>query len=607
MPLSKIPPSTSTPNTRVLLYQLLRLANTRHLLAFVLSSGITLVAPLATAFFVGLLASQLINKDTNFHKILATLFALCVSMVISRIGDSLITNVRSSLTHAIDGKIRQAVRKLATDEMKPWEANSKDAAEDFRLVLDGWSTHTGGAAAVAQLGLAVRWCAAISATLILTTFSIYIGLLAFVGCSTIHLILRRQWSGSSGIRALAVNTKPLQKKSAQVGKILTSPTSAREVRIFNLSNYLLCEHERISLQRLNPIWDKRAHILRQQWAVVLIAIITAVLPLVWMTREVANGAISLSMFFFYIRVFVLLFNTSSLGIDPFIVENGSVAARAFIRLQKTDSFTTHSIINPQISLPHPPKIELQNVEFAYDPNKPPVLRGINLTISPGEKIAIVGLNGVGKSTLIRLIAGLEHAQAGDIKFAGISINNMDEKQLHKKLAVLLQDTAYLPLLHHQNISLYQYGREPLNGEALAKAISTAAANFVNNETTACEDQALQQPNLQLSGGQKQKLSLARTLYAAKQGAEIILLDEPTSHLDTEAEDAIYKKMMEDLASKTVLLVTHRLPLARHVDRVIVLSEGKIAEEGTHDELIERGGEYSNWYQLQSNLLQGERG
>lgn len=268
-----------------------------------------------------------------------------------------------------------------------------------------------------------------------------------------------------------------------------------------------------------------------------------------------------------------------------------------------------------------PAIILEHVSFTYPTTEKLILQDISLTISAGEKIAIVGINGAGKTTLMKLICGLLHPTSGRILLNGVDLETMDAEERYGYFSCTFQDVQFLPVSIRENISQ----EICLSNAAGTKTSETKKSKFGSSDTQIwhCLEQAgihkeiknlpkqldtlleknLQEDAIDFSGGQRQKLILARALY---RNAGALILDEPTAALDAIAENAIYEKYAEFAAGKTSFFVSHRLSSTRFCDRILLLDGGKIAEEGTHEELLAQQGIYAEMFEMQSKYYQEDQ-
>lgn len=249
------------------------------------------------------------------------------------------------------------------------------------------------------------------------------------------------------------------------------------------------------------------------------------------------------------------------------------------------------------ALPAYGDICLKNVEFTYPGNENPTLRGISCSIKNGEKIALVGFNGAGKSTLIKLLLRLYDPTSGEISYGGENIKNYPISVYRSCFGVLFQDYELIATDLGHNISAKN---EPIDTEKADKALKDSAfwdkfqalPNGYETQLTKEFDDSGFNP----SGGEKQKIALARVLYA---NAHIIILDEPSGALDPIAEYRLNKTVTELSREKTVIIISHRLSTTRFVDKIYMLADGQIIEEGTHELLMEQNGKYAEMFRLQS--------
>ncbi|WP_104491884.1 ABC transporter ATP-binding protein [Acinetobacter indicus] len=242
------------------------------------------------------------------------------------------------------------------------------------------------------------------------------------------------------------------------------------------------------------------------------------------------------------------------------------------------------------------EIKFENVSFAY--NDKNVIEQFNLTIRPGEKIGIVGRSGAGKSTLIQLLLHFYQINQGRILIDGQDIVDVTQDSLRKNIALVTQDTS---LLHRTVAENIKYGRPDASDEEMYAAVAKAKAEeFIPQLTDLRGKRGYEayvgERGVKLSGGQRQRIAIARVFL---KDAPILILDEATSALDSEVEAAIQSSLDELMQGKTVIAIAHRLSTIAQMDRLIVLDQGQIAEQGTHDELVALNGIYAHLWQRQT--------
>ncbi|HIS91643.1 MAG TPA: ABC transporter ATP-binding protein [Candidatus Alectryocaccomicrobium excrementavium] len=308
-----------------------------------------------------------------------------------------------------------------------------------------------------------------------------------------------------------------------------------------------------------------------------------------------------------------------IGVGDFVLYSGAIAGfGGFIssivgqfgllqdaseRLNDVRSFLEQSNApDPADPLPPPrgmPSIEFRDVCFSYD-GEHNVLDHLSFSLAPGERLALVGVNGAGKTTIVKLLCGLYAPDSGTILLGGVDAARLRRADRFALFSAVFQDVALFPFALAENVSLQPMWETDL--ERVASCLSRAGMG-------ACvQDGGLARPvsreisddGWNFSGGEQQKLLLARALY---KDAPIMVLDEPTSALDPIAESQIYEQFDQLARGKTALYISHRLASTRFCDRVLLLSGGRVREEGTHESLLRAGGEYAHMFQVQSQYYQ----
>lgn len=243
------------------------------------------------------------------------------------------------------------------------------------------------------------------------------------------------------------------------------------------------------------------------------------------------------------------------------------------------------------------ELQLEDVSFCYPESDTDIISHMNLTIRPGEKLAIVGLNGAGKTTLIKLLCGFLDPTEGRVLLNGHDIREFNRKDYYTLFTAVFQDFSRLQVTIAQNIaqSISGIDQDRITRCVDRAGLTQALAELPNGLDTML-GKIVGDDGIELSGGQLQRLMLARALY---KDAPILLLDEPTAALDPIAENEIYQKYNEMTHGRTSVYISHRVASTRFCDRIIFLADGNIAEEGSHDELMALGGGYCNLFNVQS--------
>lgn len=242
----------------------------------------------------------------------------------------------------------------------------------------------------------------------------------------------------------------------------------------------------------------------------------------------------------------------------------------------------------------PIEIRFEHVTFCYRPDEKAILSDFNLTIHPGEKIALIGANGAGKSTLIKLLCGLYEPTEGQIFLNNIPISEYAQECVWKLFSVVFQDFVIMPLPIAQNVAMAL--PEDIDHNRVKKYIDQVGLKEKLLDTSVPLIKEASEEGIDLSGGQIQRLLIARAMY---KDAPVFLLDEPTAALDPLAESRLYDQYNEMVKGKTSIFVSHRLASTKFCDRILFLDNGKIAEAGTHDQLLSKNGKYAEMFRTQS--------
>ena len=252
----------------------------------------------------------------------------------------------------------------------------------------------------------------------------------------------------------------------------------------------------------------------------------------------------------------------------------------------------------------PKEIELKNVSFRYEKNQPYVLKNFSLVIRPGEHLAVVGLNGAGKTTLIKLICGLIDPTDGQVLYNGKPITEYNRVELYQMYSAVFQQFSIMPVTVGEIIA--EAPTAQVDSERVKKCLELAGMweriQKLPDKLQSQYGRTIYDEGIEFSGGETQKLLLARSIYKA---APILLLDEPTAALDPIAESELYQKYNQISEGKTAVFISHRLASANFCDRIILIENGAICEEGTHRELLAKKGKYYNLFEVQAKYYRKE--
>lgn len=250
------------------------------------------------------------------------------------------------------------------------------------------------------------------------------------------------------------------------------------------------------------------------------------------------------------------------------------------------------------------KLELRNVSFTYPGSDHPTIKNINVTVTPGEKVALIGLNGAGKTTLVKLICGFYHPTEGQILLNDIPAEKFNRDEYYSLVSVLFQDSTMMALSLDENLTGKEL--EKIDRKRLSEALRLSGFEGVYDKLPRKGQTMLvrevNQDSTDFSGGEKQKMLFARTLY---RNSPLVILDEPTAALDPIAENELYLSYGKAMENKTGIYISHRLSSTRFCDRILLLEHGEIIEEGTHDSLLAGKTRYAELFEIQSRYYKEE--
>jgi ATP-binding cassette, subfamily B, bacterial len=378
-----------------------------------------------------------------------------------------------------------------------------------------------------------------------------------------------------------------------------SRESAKELKLFGLGPFLIGRYKVLSdeLHRQNVGLAKR----KLMFGVFLIVLGTVGYygGYAYVVYEAAIGALTIGQLTFLAGAIA----GASAGIQAVFTTFSGIADQALFMTDLVDFFSVQPTIlskSGALVAPRPIRqgMEFKNVSFSYPGNRRKILSGINMRIEPGERIALVGENGQGKTTVVKLLTRLYDPTEGQILLDGIDLREYNLEDLWKEIGVIFQDFVHYEMTASENIQVGRIDEEHNPFRIRAAAMKTFAEKVIQKLPNGY-DQILGrrfEGGVDLSGGEWQKIALAR---AYLRDAQLLVLDEPTAALDARAENEVFQLFSELTQGKMALLISHRFSTVRMADRILVLQKGGIAEQGRHDQLVKDGGLYAEMFELQA--------
>ena len=392
---------------------------------------------------------------------------------------------------------------------------------------------------------------------------------------------------------------PAKRQMDYLRQVGGSKEAAKELKLFNLSGYLTERFSGLSQQ----IYDENVALSRKKliWGGLLS--ITGTLgyygSYAWVIWRAVHGAYDLKTYAFITAAIVQaqanlqqVFSTATGIADQALFLTDLIA---FFEMKPTVQSKPNALPAPR---PIQKGFEFCNVSFAYPGTERRVLKNFNFVLRPGERIALIGENGQGKTTVVKLITRLYDPTEGQILLDGIDLRDYDLDDLHKEIGVIFQDFMRYEMTARENIAI---GRVelPHTEYEIESAAQKSLALGVIEKMPARYDQMLGrrfEGGVDLSGGEWQKIALAR---AYLRDAQLLVLDEPTAALDAKSELEVFERFAELTEGKMALLISHRFSTVRMADRIVVLEGGRLVEEGTHQQLMALGGRYAGMFEMQA--------
>jgi ATP-binding cassette subfamily B protein len=400
--------------------------------------------------------------------------------------------------------------------------------------------------------------------------------------------------------ALRFRQTPVRRQLDYLRVLGASKESAKELKLFGLSSHLTRKYAQLS----DEIYEQDVSLLRRKlFATGLFSLLSATAyygAYAFVIYRTIHGALTIKDLVYLAAAIA----GASSNIQQLFSSFTGIADQSLFLTDFLNLFAVEPKVKTKpnaIPAPRPIRqgFEFDRVTFTYPGTSRAVLEDLNLRIEPGQRIALVGENGQGKTTIVKLITRLYDPTSGRILLDGVDLRDYDLEDLHREIAVIFQDFMRYEMTGRENIAMGKI-EELNNFSRIAAAARKSLADAVLLRLPHRYEQMLGrrfEGGVDLSGGEWQKLALAR---AYLRDAQLLVLDEPTASLDARSEREVFERFSELTTGKTALLISHRFSTVRMADRILVLEGGRIVEDGCHSELMARGERYSKMFELQAS-------
>ncbi|MFY1620850.1 ABC transporter ATP-binding protein [Micromonospora sp. WMMD736] len=576
-------------------------AGTAADLVFAVLAGVT---PVLVAGLTKLLLDRLSGAGTTGVPLTALGAGLAVAAALGAVLPHLRTYVAAERTRAVSRLVRR--RLYAAVQRLVGLVRLEDPEFQDRLQAAQQTGHIGPTQLTGNLFGAVQSVLAVAGFLgVLLVLNPLIGALVLLAAlPTLWMQLRLNRARA----AMILRLEHFQRRDLFFAQLLVGVPAAKEVRLFGLGRFFgdRMLDELHGMHRVEQRLDRRE--VRAQAVLGLLGATVAGVGVIYTISMARAGGLTPGD--------VVIYLAALPGVQGAL--GGLVGQLGAIHqaLLLFDHYDEVAHVEPDLPVPASPRpvpplsegIELRDVWFRYSPEHPWVLRGVNLHLPAGSTTALVGLNGAGKSTLVKLLCRFYDPERGTIRWDGVDLRDLDPAALRERLGAVFQDFMPYDLSAAENIALGDLNArddpERLRAAARHAGIDDALAALPRGYDTLLTriffdgtDRDDPQAGVVLSGGQWQRVALARGFLRADR--DLLILDEPSSGLDAEAEHDLNQRLRELRRGRTSLLISHRLNAVRDADTIVVLADGHVVERGGHDRLLAAGGGYARLFTLQA--------
>jgi ATP-binding cassette subfamily B protein len=569
---------------------------------------IVAVAQVGLGVTTGMLIGRVSSNPTVAGWTLVLLLMLPFELLILQVGQLAGLSVGQSLKRKVDADLRQRVLTMSLEPIGIAHLEDPEAQALFGAArnLSPFAFTPGDAAMQLATGLTIRLQPLIAAA-VLAWFEPLLALY----CVALWALSQLLFIVINVRLVMGAATAMASPDLIYLRDLVQEPAAAKEIRVFGLGHFFSDRFRQRTLERIALSLEKRRGHARSYLRAGSVLGVGLAGSFAWLGLQHTNGVLSTG------ATAICVFSVLNILFVPALFPDIPVMFGVFaVSAVESAEAATRSDLPVVGQGPAPSvarDIRLRGVSFTYPGSDSAVLSDLNLDIPAGQRLAVVGLNGAGKTTLVKLLCRLYDPDAGTIEVDGCDLSSVDPVVWRTRVGVLFQDFIRFHLSAEDNVRLRGSAEARMDGcvvpQAVVAAADRAGVTEIIGELPGGWDTPLHasaRGGVDLSGGQWQRLALARALHTVENGAGLLILDEPTANLDPHAELSFFDSVLGQELSRerpvTTILISHRFATVRHADRIVVLQDGRVIEDGTHDELMRTPGAYRTLFDSQADAF-----
>ncbi|WP_019607514.1 ABC transporter ATP-binding protein [Nocardiopsis sp. CNS-639] len=525
---------------------------------------------------------------------------IAVLFLLAHVTESARTALGRALGRRVTGRLRERVMAAASEPATI--GHLEDPAYQGRLGRargEGTIDMPPGEAVFGLSTKASSWVTAVGSAALLTQVTWGLGLVVFAVFAVLHLRLVRNYRTAV---VETVNQTRKLRRTSYLRDVPTTPDAAREVRLFGLTAFFRDAYHAEWRVNMTEVWRRRREHRLFVVVVVVVTGVTVASVFYYLAHRAATGGTTvgdLALGGLALRALLQVLRADE---DDLRTSFGSKAAAEAFALPEADP--------PGGSDPAPwtepvATVSCEGLRFRYGGAADEVLHGIDLDVPEGQSLAIVGLNGAGKTTLARLLAGLDAPSGGRLRVGGTAIEDADRRSWQRQVVAVFQDFGRYELTVRDNIAFGSLAHADDEEGLREVARQAGLLEFVEGLPKGWDTvmSSGYEGGVDASGGEWQRVAIARALFGLRHGARLLIMDEPAASLDARAEARLYDTFHELTAGATTVAISHRFATVRRAERVVVLDQGRIVEDGTHEDLMSADGRYAELFRLQAKRFE----